>query len=218
MNRMLLAGVIAMTAAVAMPALAQPTENAGTPPAQTQTAPVTEQGQGGSAQAAPEPAASEPAGMEQTGAEEGGRAEGMQRRGEWGMAGAPMMQRMMMQRMMMHRMWRMRGEPQQRCIDRLAWRAARGAYIEAKLGLNAQQQPLWDKVESIAKADQHKERARCQSLKPGEDMTVLNRMDRAEQFLSARLDALRQAKPAVQALYQALTPEQQAIINHPFRP
>jgi hypothetical protein len=42
-------------------------------------------------------------------------------------------------------------------------------------------------------------------------------MDRMQQFLSARLDALQTAKPTVQALYQALTPEQQAILNHPFR-
>ncbi|MGH7030861.1 MAG: Spy/CpxP family protein refolding chaperone, partial [Stellaceae bacterium] len=131
----------------------------------------------------------------------------------WGMrGGGPMMRQMMMRGMMG------RGGPQERCIDRLAWRAARRAYVEAKLGLSAQQQPLWDKVRSIAQADQHKEQALCQSLKPGQARTVLDRMGRTEQFLSARLDALRQAKPAVQALYQALTPEQQAIMNHPFRP
>jgi Spy/CpxP family protein refolding chaperone len=42
-------------------------------------------------------------------------------------------------------------------------------------------------------------------------------MDRMQQFLSARLEALQSEKPAVQALYQALTPEQQAILNRPFR-
>ncbi|HEY3909063.1 MAG TPA: Spy/CpxP family protein refolding chaperone [Stellaceae bacterium] len=201
---MLLAGVLAVTAAVATPALAQPAENAANPQTQTQTAPANEQGQGGSAQAAPGQAA-----PEQAGAEQGGGGGWMHQRGGWGMRGA---------HMMMQRRWMMRWDPQQRCIDRLAWRAARGAYIEAKLGLSDQQQPLWDKVQSIAQGDQRKERALCQSLKPGEDRTVLDRMNRAEQFLAARLDALRQAKPAVQALYQALTPEQQAIMDHPFRP
>jgi hypothetical protein len=43
-------------------------------------------------------------------------------------------------------------------------------------------------------------------------------MDRAQQFLSARLDALQSAKPAVQALYQSLNPEQREIFDHPFRP
>ena len=46
---------------------------------------------------------------------------------------------------------------------------------------------------------------------------MLDRMDRAQQFLSARLDALQTARPAVQALYQSLTPEQKAIFDHPFR-
>jgi hypothetical protein len=46
---------------------------------------------------------------------------------------------------------------------------------------------------------------------------MLERIDRMQQFLSARLEALQAAKPAVQALYQALTPEQQAILNRPFR-
>jgi hypothetical protein len=46
---------------------------------------------------------------------------------------------------------------------------------------------------------------------------MLDRMDRMEQFLSVRLQALQAAKPVVQALYQALTPEQQAIFNRPFR-
>ena len=47
-------------------------------------------------------------------------------------------------------------------------------------------------------------------------MTVLDRMNRAQEFLSARLDALQSAKPALQALYQALTPEQRAIMDRPF--
>jgi hypothetical protein len=42
-------------------------------------------------------------------------------------------------------------------------------------------------------------------------------MDREQQFLSARLDAVQSGKPALQALYQALTPEQKAIFDHPFR-
>ena len=47
--------------------------------------------------------------------------------------------------------------------------------------------------------------------------TMLDRLDRMQQFLSTRLEALQAAKPAVQALYQALTPEQRAIFDHPFR-
>jgi LTXXQ motif family protein len=118
--------------------------------------------------------------------------------------------------MMMHRMM-MRRNPQERCEERLAWRAAMRAYTESKLDLTPEQRPLWDKVQSIAQSEQQKERQLCSALKPGSEPTVLDRLDRMQQFLSARLDALQAAKPAVQTLYQALTPEQRAIFDHPFR-
>ena len=102
-------------------------------------------------------------------------------------------------------------------MDRLARHAARLAYVETKLNLTAQQQPLWDKVQSAAQSEEQKERQLCSSLKRGSESTMLDRMDRMQQFLSARPEALQAAKPAVQALYQSLTPEQQAILNHPFR-
>jgi len=118
---------------------------------------------------------------------------------------------MMMHRMIMHR------DPKERCEERLAWRAAMRAYAEAKLDLTPEQRPLWDRVESIAQSEQQKERQLCAVLKPGGDTTMLDRLDRMQQFLSTRLEALQAAKPAVQALYQALTPEQRAIFDHPFR-
>ncbi len=238
MNRKLPALVIALTAAMAVPAFAQPEENTGTPP--SQTAPASGQGQAGSAQGqsgSPQGQAGSAQGQAgsaqgQAGSAQGGeaqgvgeqagggpwmhrqwmrgqemRGQGMNDRGGWGMRDGPM-----------RRMWMMRWDPRERCIDRLAWRAARRAYVEAKLGLTAQQRPLWDKLQSIADSEQQKERQLCQELKPREETTLLDRLDRAQQFLSAKLDALQSAKPALQALYQALTPEQQAIMNHPFRP
>ena len=90
------------------------------------------------------------------------------------------------------RMWRsaaMRGDPQERCIDRLAWRAARRAYFEAKLDLSAEQRPLWDRVQSIARGEQQKERQLCAiNSSPRRELTALDRMDRAQQFLSASLE------------------------------
>jgi LTXXQ motif family protein len=186
-RRMLLAAALAATAAIAVPVFAQPAGNTDT---QTnQAVPATQQAGG-----------DQGAGSPWTGG-----------RGGWGMRGWPMMRR---------GMWRsaaMRGDPQQRCIDRLAWHAARGAYVETELDLTAEQHPLWDKLQNIAQAEQQKERQRCRQLKPGEQLTALDRMDRAQQFLSARLDALQSAKPALQALYQALTPEQRAIMDRSFR-
>ena len=117
--------------------------------------------------------------------------------------------------MMRHRM--MQRDPEERCEDRLAWRAAMRAYTEAKLNLTAEQRPLWDKVQSAAQMEEQKERLLCASLKPGSDTTLLERLDRRQQFLSTRLEGLQAAKPSVQALYQALTPEQRAILDHRFR-
>lgn len=146
-------------------------------------------------------------------AEQGGGADGagdgMQGHSRWGMRGWPMRQGMWHRAMM-------RGDPQQRCIDRLAHRAARRAYVETKLDLTAEQRPLWDKLQTIAQGEVQKERQLCEQLKPGVSTTVLDRMNRAQELLSARLDALQSAKPALQALYQALTPEQRAIMDRPF--
>ena len=133
--------------------------------------------------------------------------------GHWmhGMGGPGMGGSHGMHHRMMHR------DPQERCEDRLAWRAAMRAYTEAKLNLTAEQRPLWDKLQSAAQGEEQKERQLCASLKPGADSTLLDRLDRRQQFLSARLNGLQAAKPSIQALYQALTPEQRAILDHPFR-
>jgi LTXXQ motif family protein len=186
----------AMTAAIslAMPAGAQAPQ----PNANPQAAPAPP--------SAPEQA---PDGAE-AGEQQGGGG-WMHREGGWGMRGGPMMR---------HRMWQRAAtgwNPQQRCIDRLAWRAAHRAYLETELNLTAQQQPLWDKLQGIAQSEQQRERQLCSQIKPPQEMTALDRLDRAQQFLSARLDALNAAKPAVQALYQSLSPEQRAIFDHPFR-
>ena len=146
---------------------------------------------------------------EQQGEEHGGGHEHWMRGG-----GGPGMQGW--RGMMGHRMM-MRHDPKERCEERLAWRAAMRAYTESKLDLTPEQHPLWDKVEIIAQSEQQKERQLCAALKPRDETTVLDRLDRMQQFLSARLEALQAAKPAVQALYQALTPEQRAIFDHPFR-
>jgi hypothetical protein len=137
----------------------------------------------------------------------GGPAQWMRGEGGRGMQGW---------RGMMHRMM-MRRNPQERCEERLAWRAAMRAYVEVKLNLTPEQRPLWDKVQSAAQAEGQKELQLCSELKPGSETTILDRLDRMQQFLSTRLEGLQAAKPAVQALYQALTPEQRAIFDHPFR-
>jgi hypothetical protein len=115
--------------------------------------------------------------------------------------------------------WRRDVSPQQACEDRIARRAGFVAYIGAKLNLTAEQKPLWDKVTAATQAAQDKERQLCAGLKPADQPgqeTVLDRMSHREQMLSTKLQSLQQVEPAVQALYQALTPAQKAILDHPF--
>ena len=123
-----------------------------------------------------------------------------------------------MRERMMRRM--MHGAPQQRCEEHMAQRAAMIAYTVTKLKLTAEQKPLWDKLDTTLQAAREKQQQLCDALKPsGEQrqVTVLDRVDRAEQRLSARLDTLHQIRPVLQQLYQVLTPEQKAMIDHGFR-
>jgi LTXXQ motif family protein len=119
---------------------------------------------------------------------------------------------------MMHRMRHL--PPQQRCEERLARRAGMIAYTVAKVNLTAEQRPAWDKLNALAQAATDKERQLCATLKPADERgqeTLLDRVNRREQFLSARLEGLQQVRPALEQLYQTLTPEQKAIVDHPFK-
>ncbi|MBV9150415.1 MAG: Spy/CpxP family protein refolding chaperone [Alphaproteobacteria bacterium] len=122
-----------------------------------------------------------------------------------------------------HRGWMREGmnrSPRERCEDRLARRAGVIAYTVTKLNLTAQQKPLWDKLNATVQANADKERQLCASL-PAEagqqGGTFLDRMNRREQFMQARLQSMQQARPALEALYNALSPEQKAVLDHPFR-
>jgi flagellar capping protein FliD len=110
--------------------------------------------------------------------------------------------------------------PAQRCEDRLARQAGMVAYIVAKLNLTDQQKPLWNQVQSAMQAAADKQRALCANLKPRDQrasQTLLDRLDQRQQMLQARLEGMQQVRPSLQALYQALTPDQRAIVDHPFR-
>jgi hypothetical protein len=115
----------------------------------------------------------------------------------------------------------MNRSPKERCEERLARRAGFIAYTVAKLNLTAQQKPLWDKLNASMQSAADKERQLCEKL-PAEagqqgQGTILDRMTRREQFLQARLQSMQQTRPALEALYNALTPEQKAVVDHPFR-
>jgi hypothetical protein len=191
-KRIVLAAALATTAALAVPLIAHSAEDA--PTRQAQAGPIDQRG------------ADEP-GVGPSGGPGGGPGHWMHGEGGHGMHG--------WRGMMMHRM--ADRNPQERCQERLARRAAMRAYTETKLDLTPEQRPLWDRMQNLAQTEQQKERQLCAALKPGGETTVLDRLDRMQQVLSTRLEALQAAKPAVQALYEALSPDQRAIFDHPFR-
>jgi LTXXQ motif family protein len=123
----------------------------------------------------------------------------------------------------MHRGWARwaNKSPQQACVDRLARRAGFIASVGFKLNLTSDQQPLWDKVVSVTQSSEVAQRKLCDALPANaqdrDKLTVIDRMHHREQVLQARLQAMQQADPAVQALYDKLTPAQKAILDHPFK-
>jgi hypothetical protein len=120
--------------------------------------------------------------------------------------------REMMHRMMMHR------SPQERCLHRVARRAGMVAYTVTMLNLTQEQRPMWDRLNDVVQQNLQKVQLLCASL--GQDSgqeTPLDRLDRAERFVSARLQAIQQIRPPLQQLYQALNPEQKAVLDRMFR-
>ncbi len=106
------------------------------------------------------------------------------------------------------------------CKQRFAREAGFLAYIGALLELTTQQEQLWDKYHQAMLDNATKLRQVCLDnlVSPSRDETALQRRDRIEKMLTARLDALHATRPALEALYQSLTPEQRAVLNRPRNP
>ena len=101
------------------------------------------------------------------------------------------------------------------CVEGYAHKAGHLAYLEAKLELNPNQQALWDKWRQVSAAGAEKLRAACLAEAPKADakLTALEREAFAETMLSLELDNLKSTRPALESLYAALTPEQQAVFD-----
>jgi hypothetical protein len=101
------------------------------------------------------------------------------------------------------------------CIEHFARSAGRIAYLEAKLQLSTDQQPLWNKWADATSAGNGTMRDDCIAAVPAKDTpkTALDRDSTVEKLLSDKLDALKTARPALEALYQSLTPEQRVAFD-----
>jgi hypothetical protein len=124
---------------------------------------------------------------------------------------------------MMHHGWERwaKMSPQKACVDRIARHAGAIASIGFKLDLTAEQKPLWDKVVAVTQSSEDAQRKLCDALpataQDRDKLTALDRLHHREQVLQARLQAMQKADPAVQALYDKLSPDQKQILDHPFK-
>jgi hypothetical protein len=109
-------------------------------------------------------------------------------------------------------------EHQQACTERYAHIVARLAYLEARLELTADQHPLWDKWRDavISGADQQRALCRQSPFRPGAQSTIVERQAYFGRITAARAQALQTAQPALEALYQALNPEQREVLDRPM--
>jgi hypothetical protein len=122
-----------------------------------------------------------------------------------------------------HRHFVSMGDPafiKKMCVEHFARSVGRLAYLEAKLQLSAEQQPLWNKWAEATSAGSTTLRDDCLAAVPAEDTpkTALDRDSLVEKLLTDKLDALKTARPALEALYQSLTPEQRMAFDRGTRP
>jgi len=102
------------------------------------------------------------------------------------------------------------------CTERYAYSASHLTYLEAKLDLTDKQRPAWTKWSQWNLDAAGKARAAClsESPKPGATLTALDREAEMEKSLASTLAGLQASRPALQALYEVLTPEQRVIFDH----
>jgi hypothetical protein len=97
------------------------------------------------------------------------------------------------------------------CKDMVARQTGELAYLESKLALNATQAPLYARWKGVMLDLAGKHQAECLHMparKAGERPTMLDGMAMEEKLLKIRLSDLEAERPALSALYAALTPEQ----------
>lgn len=106
-------------------------------------------------------------------------------------------------------MWR--GGPWERGPDGMLDRVeGRLAFIKAELRINETQAPAWKDLADAVRTSAKQHNERTKALFPGEAKakTLLERLDMHEQFMSARLDEVRQIKGSLKNLYAVLSDEQ----------
>ena len=108
--------------------------------------------------------------------------------------------------------------PKAMCQESVARRIGMRAYLKAKLDLKPEQMAAWGTYEKAADEVSAKSKARCVALpeKVETPPSFTERMNRREEMMKTRLESLQATKPALQALYATLTPEQKVVFDRPM--
>lgn len=103
----------------------------------------------------------------------------------------------------------------QMCKDRYARAAGRLAYLEAALSITDAQRDVYDHWRDavLSSAKSRSDGCLAHAADKADEHDVLARDERAQKMLEARLDELRSQRPALEALYQSLTPEQREVFD-----
>lgn len=103
------------------------------------------------------------------------------------------------------------------CGEHFAHQTARLAYLQARLDLTEKQLPAFRKWADAEAQTAGLERDACLSSAPKGDTppSIVEREDMMASHLRIKLQGLDSARPALQALYEVLTPEQRAILDRP---
>jgi len=106
------------------------------------------------------------------------------------------------------------------CREGFAHASGYLAYLQARLGLTGDQQPLWDKWQQKLQAAAMAEQTNCLADRAqlGSKPNALQREDAFVRAVSARLDAVKASRPELEALYGALIPAQQEIFDRLWPP
>jgi hypothetical protein len=112
------------------------------------------------------------------------------------------------------------GPPPDLCREGYAHASGYLAYLQARLQLTADQQPVWDRWQQKLQAAALAQQADCQAdrARLGSKPNALQREDAFVRFASARIDLIKSSRPELEALYGALTPAQQEVFDRLWPP
>ena len=102
------------------------------------------------------------------------------------------------------------------CDDRYAREVGRLAYTEARLKLTSAQQPLFARWKDVSLDIAKRRSADCGqrvSERDRKEHTIVDRMGREEEMLKRRIADLEAERPALGALYNALSPQQREALS-----